>query len=159
MNSIPDFPSLFRMIALLLLMALLRMTSCTMPSSPTIVRIPTNSSTFEPVVNEAPPTQVLALPSPTNSPPPIVVLPASTVENLAYDADANALLLQAQTIYPPRPLWFQCYLLADLRVWGDERVVRVMSEGDTHEVAVGHLSPDGIAQMLAFLRDQGALSP
>ena len=110
-------------------------------------------------MNEATSTQVLPLATSTKTTTPFVVQPTSTVDNLAYDADANALLVQAQTMYPPLPPWSQCYLLPDLRVWGDGRVVRVMSKGDTREVAVGRLSVERVTQMLTFLQEQGALSP
>ncbi len=84
--------------------------------------------------------------------------PLTSAQDLAYNADAGTLLVQAQTIGPPRPPPDECYVLPDLRVWGDGRVVRVTFQGDKREIAVGHLSPARIAQLLSFLQGQGALS-
>jgi hypothetical protein len=150
----------FRTMMLMITLGLCGITSCVVSSPTTPVSAPTSTPLSEPTVNKSTQTQVLALPSSTSTAPPLVgVQPTSTVENLAYDPDANVLLVQAQTFGPPRPPWFKCYVLPELRVWGDGRVVRVMTKGDKREVAVGRLSTDRVRQMLLFLRDQGALSP
>lgn len=89
----------------------------------------------------------------------LAIVSCGSIENLSYDTDPNALLVQAQTIYPPLPPMMQCYLLPDLRVWGDGRVVRVMTKGDKREIAVGQLSANRVVQLLVFLKQAGALSP
>lgn len=148
----------FRMMMLVINVGVCAITSCAAPSPTTIVGTPTNAPGPEPTANR--PTQTTIPPPGTTTPmPTLTPRPTSTVEIIPYDADANALLVQAQTFGPPRPPWFKCYVLPELRVWGDGRVVRVMTKGDRREVAVGHLSMDRVRQMLLFLRDQGALSP
>lgn len=84
---------------------------------------------------------------------------SAPLDSLEYDADPNLLLIAAQNLGPIMPPVAQCILLPDLRVWGDGRVVRVLSKGDRREVAVGQLNPDRVRELLLFLQRQGALSP